>query len=214
MLAEHPHWQKGSTHRFERNCWLRSSAWSTTTTMCTFGRSSSGQITNYLSLHFVEAPGISFQETTAPTVAASTIGLWNTLQDWQGDAASWYTVKSLFRGLWAISHRIRGGVHPRHSFLPVPDHQLKGLQRETACDPIVQFVKKAILDGFLDTLDKQPAAIHWYHVSSNNSWGQLFLFSHKKGAIIRGKVIICASVFQILLTGSRALNILFSFPIK
>ena len=73
-------------------------------------------ISQTISLHFAEASGISFQETTAPTVAASTIWLWNTLQAWQGDAASWYPVKSLFRGIWAISHRIRGGVHPCHSF--------------------------------------------------------------------------------------------------
>ena len=38
-------------------------------------------------------------------------------------------------------------IHATH-FLPVRDHQLKELQRETACDPILQFVKKAILDGF------------------------------------------------------------------
>ena len=70
-----------------------------------------------ISLHFVEASGISFQETTAPTVVASTIWLWQTLQAWQGNAASWYPVKSLFRGLGAISNRIRsrGGVHPYHS---------------------------------------------------------------------------------------------------
>ena len=29
-----------------------------------------------------------------------------------------------------------------------------------------------------------------YRISSNNSRGRLFLFSHKKGAIIRGKAII------------------------
>ena len=38
-------------------------------------------------------------------------------------------------------------IHATH-FLPVLDHQLKELQRETACDPTRQFVKKAILDGF------------------------------------------------------------------
>ena len=68
-----------------------------------------------ISLHFAEAPGISFQKTTVPTAVASTIWLRDILQAWQGDAASWYPVKSLFRGLWAISHRIRGGVHPCHS---------------------------------------------------------------------------------------------------
>ena len=47
-------------------------------------------------------------------------------------------------------------------FLPVPDHQLNELQRETACDPTLQFVKKAILGGSPDTKDGQPAAIHQY----------------------------------------------------
>ena len=51
---------------------------------------------------------------------------------------------------------------PATHFLPVPDHQLKELQRETACDPTLQFVKKAILDGFPDTKDEQPATIHQY----------------------------------------------------
>ena len=41
-------------------------------------------------------------------------------------------------------------IHATH-FLLVPDHQLKELQRETACDPTLQFVKKAILDGFADS---------------------------------------------------------------
>ena len=80
-------------------------------------------------------------------------------------------------------------IHAIH-FLPVPDHRLKELQRETACDPTLQFVKKAILDGFPDTTDEQPATIHQYHISSNNSRGRLFIFSHKKGAIIGGKAII------------------------
>ena len=52
-------------------------------------------------------------------------------------------------------------IHATH-FLPVPDQQLKELQRETACDPTLQFLKKAILDGFPDTKEKQPAAIHQY----------------------------------------------------
>ena len=52
-------------------------------------------------------------------------------------------------------------IHATH-FLPVPDHQLKELQRETAWDPTLPFVKKAILDGFPDTKEKQPAAIHKY----------------------------------------------------
>ena len=41
-----------------------------------------------------------------------------------------------------------------------------------------------------------------YRISSNNSRGRLFLFSHQKGAIIRGR-----RLFQIFLTGGRALNI-------
>ena len=48
----------------------------------------------------------------------------------------------------------------------------------------------------------------WF--ASNNSRGRLFLFSHQKGAIIRGKAIIRGRLsFQIFLTGDRALNILF-----
>ena len=58
-----------------------------------------------------------------------------------------------------------------------------------------------------------------YRISSNNSRGRLFLFSphmrKKMGVIIRGKAIIrLRLLFQILLTGRRALNILFYFPIK
>ena len=52
-------------------------------------------------------------------------------------------------------------IHATH-FLPVPDQQLKELQRETACDPTLQFLKKAILDGFPYTKEKQQAAIHHY----------------------------------------------------
>ena len=56
---------------------------------------------------------------------------------------------------------------------------------------------------------------HVYRISSNNSRARLFVFSHQKGAIIRGKAIIRGRrLFQILFTGSRALNILFYFPIK
>ena len=47
-----------------------------------------------------------------------------------------------------------------------------------------------------------------YRISSNNSPGLLFLCSHQKGVIIRGKAII------LTLTGRRALNILSYFPIK
>ena len=41
-----------------------------------------------ISLHFAEAPGTSFQKTTVPTAAASTIRLRDILQAWQGGAAS------------------------------------------------------------------------------------------------------------------------------
>ena len=47
-------------------------------------------------------------------------------------------------------------------FLPVPEHQLKELQKETACNPTLQMLKKVILDGFPDTKHKLPAAIHPY----------------------------------------------------
>ena len=45
--------------------------------------------------------------------------------------------------------------------------------------------------------------IHIIHIiSSNNSRGRLFLFSHQKGAIIRGKAINRGRrLFQIFLTG-------------
>ena len=52
-------------------------------------------------------------------------------------------------------------IHATH-FLPVPNHQLKELQRETACDPTLQALKKAILNGFPDTKDELPAALHPY----------------------------------------------------
>ena len=71
-------------------------------------------------------------------------------------------------------------------FLPVPDHQLNELQRETACDPTLQFVKKAILDGFPDTKDEQPAAIHQYRISLNNSrWQFISFFAQKGGQLSR-----------------------------
>ena len=54
-----------------------------------------------------------------------------------------------------------------------------------------------------------------YRISSNNSRGRLFLFWHQKGAIIRGKAIIRGRrLFQIFLTGGRALSILFYYTIK
>ena len=75
MQAEHPQWQKGSAHRFERNCWPRSSALrhGTQPPPCVCSESHPLDISQTISLHLAEASGISFQETTAPTVAALTI---------------------------------------------------------------------------------------------------------------------------------------------
>ena len=47
-------------------------------------------------------------------------------------------------------------------FLPVPEHQLKELQKETACGQIHRMLKKAIVVGFPDTKQELPAAIHPY----------------------------------------------------
>ena len=47
-------------------------------------------------------------------------------------------------------------------FLPVPEHQLKELQKETARDQTLQMLKKVIVDGFPDTKPELPAAIHPY----------------------------------------------------
>ena len=65
MQAEHPQWQKGS-----RSSALRHG---TQPSPCVCLESHPLDISQTISLHFAEASGISFQETTAPTVAASTI---------------------------------------------------------------------------------------------------------------------------------------------
>ena len=52
-------------------------------------------------------------------------------------------------------------IHATH-FLPVPEHQLRELQKETACDQTLQTLKTAIVDGFPDTKQELPAAIHPY----------------------------------------------------
>ena len=44
----------------------------------------------------------------------------------------------------------------------MPEHQLKELQKETASDQTLQTLKKAIVDGFPDTKQELPAAIHPY----------------------------------------------------
>ena len=52
-------------------------------------------------------------------------------------------------------------IHATH-FLPVPEHQLKELQKETACDQTLQTLNKALVDGFSDTKQELSAAIHLY----------------------------------------------------
>ena len=55
-------------------------------------------------------------------------------------------------------------IHATH-FLPVPEHQLKELQKETACDQTLQMLKKVIVDGFPDTKQELPADIHpFFHL--------------------------------------------------
>jgi len=50
-----------------------------------------------------------------------------------------------------------------------------------------------------------------YRISSNNSWGKLLLTSHQKGVIIQGR-----RLFQMSLTGSRVLKLIFGsiFPLN
>ena len=93
-------------------------------------------------------------------------------------------------------------------FLPVPDHQLNELQRETACDPTLPFVKKAVPD----TKDEQPAAIHQYCISLNN----ISFFAQKGGNYSKEGDYLREPIISILLTGSRVLknDILFYFSIK
>ena len=47
-------------------------------------------------------------------------------------------------------------------FLPVPDHQLKELQKETACDPTLQVLKTVILNEFPVLKEETPTVIHPY----------------------------------------------------
>ena len=54
-----------------------------------------------------------------------------------------------------------------------------------------------------------------FNISLNNSWKRLIFFSLIKGAIIWGKAIFWGrQLFQILVTGSCTLNVLFYHPIK
>ena len=52
-------------------------------------------------------------------------------------------------------------IHATH-FLPVPEHQLRELQKETACDQTLQTLKTVVVVGFPDTKQELPAAIHFY----------------------------------------------------
>ena len=97
---------------------------------------------------------------TAHTVAALTIWLWDTLQ-----ACREMLLADILSRTYSEDYErtaTESEVECIHAtyFLPVPDHQLKELRREVACDPTLQFAKKAILDGFPDTKDEQPAAMH------------------------------------------------------
>lgn len=47
-------------------------------------------------------------------------------------------------------------------FLPIPEHQLKELQKETASDATLQVLKNVILDGFPDSKEELPASVHPY----------------------------------------------------
>ena len=54
-----------------------------------------------------------------------------------------------------------------------------------------------------------------YRISSNKKQRRSLFFSLKKGAIIQGKANIRGRrLFRLSLTGSRALNFLFYYPIK
>ena len=85
---------------------------------------------------------------------------------------------------------------------------MKGLSPETK--KTVDNNEVSVLCGCPQNRDR----LYLPYISSNNSRGRLFyFFSHKKGAIIRGRAIIKGRrLFQILFTGSRALDILFYFP--
>ena len=54
-----------------------------------------------------------------------------------------------------------GHIHAAQ-FLPVPDHRLKELQKETACDRTLQVLKTAILNRFPDSKEEKPVFIHQY----------------------------------------------------
>ena len=181
MQAKHPHWQKGSAHRFETNCWPRSSAWNTTTTMCMFGK---------VILWTYHKLLVSTSQKPLASVFKRLQHLLLRLQQYDCEilykpGKEMLLADTLSRAYSEDYERSASKsevecINATH-FLPVPDHQLNELQRETACDPALQFVKKGILGGFPDTKDEQPAAIHQYRTSLNNSLGQFISFFAQKG---------------------------------
>ena len=143
-----------------------------------------------ISLHFVEASGISFQETTAPNVRLQQFDCEIRYKPGKemllADTLSRVYSEDYERS--ATESEVEC-IHATHSFL-FQTTTLRNFRERWLVIQLYSLVKKAILDGFLDKMDEQPAAIHRYRVSSSNSWGRLFIFSHKKGTIIRGKAII------------------------
>ena len=191
MLAEHPHWQKGSTHRFERNCWLRSSAWITTTTMIVYVRKVILWTDHKLLVSISWKPLASvFKRLPHPLLRLQQFDCEIRYKPGKemllADTLSRVYSEDYERS--ATESEVEC-IHATHSFL-FQTTTLRNFRERRLVIQLYSLVKKAILDGLLDTMDEQPAAIHRYRVSSNNSWGRLFLFSHKKGTIIRGKAII------------------------
>ena len=130
--------------------------------MCMFRRSSSGQITNHL---------VSISLKPVPSLFKRLQHLLLQLRQYDCEirykpGKEMLLADTLSRAYSEDYERTATELEvdctPATHFLLVPDHQLKELQRETDCDPTLQFVKKAILDGFPDTKDEQPAAIHQY----------------------------------------------------
>ena len=191
MQAEHPHWQNGSTHRFERNSWLRSSAWITTTTMIVYVRKVILWTDHKLLVSISWKPLTSvFKRLPHPLLRLQQFDCEIRYKPGKemllADTLSRVYSEDYERS--ATESEVEC-IHATHSFL-FQTTSLRNFRERWLVIQLYSLVKKAILDGFLDTMDEQPAAIHRYRVSSNNSWGRLFLFSHKKGAIIRGKAII------------------------
>ena len=185
MQAEHPHWQHGSTHRFERNCWLRSSAWITTTTMIVYVRKVILWTDHKLLVSISWKPLASvFKRLPHPLLRLQQFDCEIRYKPGKemllADTLSRVYSEDYERS--ATESEVEC-IHATHSFL-FQTTILRNFRERPLLIQLYSLVKKAILDGFLDTMDEQPAAIPRYRVSSNNSWGQLFLFSHKKGAII------------------------------